>query len=117
MTEIIEPTPRFRRVLLKMSGEALMGEGEFGHDPSVLGRIAGEVQSVHAHGIEQCLVIGGGNIVRGDTTAASQGIERANADYMGMLATVINALAVQSVLEQLDLQTRVLSAIPMAAVC
>jgi uridylate kinase len=117
MTEIIEPTPRFRRVLLKMSGEALMGEGEFGHDPSVLGRIAGEVRSVHAHGIEQCLVIGGGNIVRGDTAAASQGIDRANADYMGMLATVINALAVQSVLEQLDLQTRVLSAIPMAAIC
>jgi uridylate kinase len=117
MTEIIEPTPRFRRVLLKMSGEALMGAGEFGHDPSVLGRIAGEVQSVHAHGVEQCLVIGGGNIVRGDTAAATQGIERANADYMGMLATVINALAVQSVLEQLDVQTRVLSAIPMAAVC
>jgi uridylate kinase len=117
MTEIIERPPRFQRVLLKMSGEALMGEGEFGHDPSVLGRLAGEVRSVHAHGVEQCLVIGGGNIVRGDTVAASQGIERANADYMGMLATVINALAVQSVLEQLGLQTRVLSAIPMAAVC
>ena len=94
-----------------------MGAGEFGHDPSVLSRLAGEVRGVHAHGIEQCLVIGGGNIVRGDTVAASQGIERANADYMGMLATVINALAVQSVLERLGLQTRVLSAIPMAAVC
>jgi uridylate kinase len=117
MTEISEGPPRFRRVLLKMSGEALMGEGQFGLDPAVLGRIAGEVQSVHAHGIEQCLVIGGGNIVRGDTVASHQGIERANADYMGMLATVINALAVQSVLEQLGLQTRVLSAIPMAAVC
>jgi uridylate kinase len=117
MTEIIERPPRFRRVLLKMSGEALMGDGQFGHDPSVLGRLASEVRSVHARGVEQCLVIGGGNIVRGDTVAANQGIERANADYMGMLATVINALAVQSVLEQLDLQTRVLSAIPMAAVC
>jgi uridylate kinase len=117
MTDITERPPRFRRVLLKMSGEALMGAGEFGHDPSVLDRLAGEMRSVHATGVEQCLVIGGGNIVRGDTVAASQGIERANADYMGMLATVINALAVQSVLERLGLQTRVLSAIPMAAVC
>jgi uridylate kinase len=117
MTEITERPLRFHRVLLKMSGEVLMGEGEFGHDPSVLSRLAGEVSAVHAHGVEQCLVIGGGNIVRGDTVAASQGIERANADYMGMLATVINALAVQSVLERLGLHTRVLSAIPMAAVC
>jgi uridylate kinase len=117
MTEITEQPLRFHRVLLKMSGEALMGEGEFGHDASVLNRLAGEIRTVHAYGIEQCLVIGGGNIVRGDTVAASQGIERANADYMGMLATVINALAVQSVLERLGLQTRVLSAIPMAAVC
>jgi len=117
MTEIVEQPIRFRRVLLKMSGEALMGAGEYGHDPSVLGRIASEVRSVHARGIEQCLVVGGGNIVRGDMVAATQGIERANADYMGMLATVINALAVQSVLEQLGLQTRVLSAIPMASVC
>jgi uridylate kinase len=100
MTDIAEQSPRFRRVLLKMSGEALMG-----------------ARDVHACGVEQCLVIGGGNIVRGDTVAAIHGIERANADYMGMLATVINALAVQSVLERLGLQTRVLSAIPMAAVC
>jgi uridylate kinase len=117
MTDITERPPRFRRVLLKMSGEALMGAGEFGHDASVLNRLAGEMRSVHTTGVEQCLVIGGGNIVRGVTVAASQGIERANADYMGMLATVINALAVQSVLERLGLQTRVLSAIPMAAVC
>ena len=116
MTETAEQPLRFRRVLLKMSGEALMGAGEYGHDPSVLGRIADEIQSVHAHGVEQCLVIGGGNIVRGDTVAASQGIDRANADYMGMLATVINALAVQSVLERLGLQTRVLSAIREGAV-
>jgi uridylate kinase len=117
MTDITERSPRFRRVLLKMSGEALMGAGEFGHDASVLNRLAEEVRSVHALGVEQCLVIGGGNIVRGDTVSASQGIERVNADYMGMLATVINALAVQSVLERLGLHTRVLSAIPMAAVC
>jgi uridylate kinase len=116
MTEVTEPLPRFRRVLLKMSGEALMGDRGFGHDPSTLDRLAEEVQSVHAQGIEQCLVIGGGNMVRGDQYVAN-GIERTTGDYMGMLATVINALAVQSVLEQAGLQTRVLSAIPMASVC
>jgi uridylate kinase len=116
MTEVTEPQPRYRRVLLKMSGEALMGDRGFGHDPSTLGRLAGEVHSVHAQGIEQCLVMGGGNMVRGDQYVAN-GIERTTGDYMGMLATVINALAVQSVLEQGGLQTRVLSAIPMASVC
>src|ERR671911_519058 len=116
MTEVTERLPRFRRVLLKMSGEALMGDRGFGHDPSTLNRIAEEVRSVHAQGVEQCLVIGGGNMVRGDQAAAS-GIERATGDSMGMLATVINALAVQSRLEQAGLQTRVLSAIPMASVC
>ena len=116
MTEVTEPQPRFRRVLLKMSGEALMGDRGFGHDPSTLGRLAEEVRSVHAQGVEQCLVIGGGNMVRGDQYVAN-GIERTTGDYMGMLATVINALAVQSVLEQAGLQTRVLSAIPMASVC
>jgi uridylate kinase len=116
MTEVTEPLPRFRRVLLKMSGEALMGDRGFGHDPSTLNRLAEEVRSVHAQGVEQCLVIGGGNMVRGDQYVAN-GIERNTGDYMGMLATVINALAVQSVLEQAGLQTRVLSAIPMASVC
>jgi uridylate kinase len=116
MTTIANGVPRFRRILLKMSGEALMGAREFGHDPAALRQLAEEVQSVHGQGVEQCMVIGGGNIVRGDRAAAS-GIERANGDYMGMLATVINALAVQSVLEQVGLHTRVLSAIPMAAVC
>ncbi len=116
MTGESEHPARFRRVLLKMSGEALMGRGEFGHDPRTLSRLAEEVRSVHAQGVEQCLVIGGGNIVRG-SVAAGSGIERANADYMGMLATVINALAVQSALEQIGLQTRVLSAIPMSSVC
>jgi uridylate kinase len=111
-----ERPPRFQRILLKMSGEALMGRREFGQDPATLRQLAADVGSVHAQGVEQCLVIGGGNIVRGGA-AAAQGIERANADYMGMLATVINALAVQSVLEQTGVQTRVCSAIPMASVC
>ncbi len=116
MTDVTQRPPRFRRILLKMSGEALMGGSEFGHDPSTLRQLADEVRTVHAEGVEQCMVIGGGNIVRGDQAAAN-GIERVNGDYMGMLATVINALAVQSVLEQIGLQTRVLSAIPMASVC
>ncbi len=93
-----------------------MGDGDFGHDPETLSRLAEDVHAVHREGVEQCLVIGGGNIVRGDQAAAN-GIERANGDYMGMLATVINALAVQSVLEQAGMQTRVLSAIPMSSVC
>ena len=116
MSETSERPPRFRRVLLKMSGEALMGDSDFGHDPSTLDQLAREVLSVHGQGIEQCMVIGGGNIIRGDQAAAS-GIERVTGDSMGMLATVINALAVQSRLEQAGLQTRVLSAIPMASVC
>jgi uridylate kinase len=116
MTEGTERPPRFRRILLKMSGEALMGDGDFGHDPPTLRRLADEVCSVHGQGVEQCMVIGGGNLIRG-AAAAAQGIEQVTGDYMGMLATVINALAVQSVLEQGGLQTRVLSAIPMAAVC
>ena len=111
-----DQSPRYRRVLLKMSGEALMGDRESGHDPASLRRLGEEVRSVHAMGVELCLVIGGGNIVRG-TSATASGIDRANADYMGMLATVMNALAVQSVLERDGVQTRVLSAIPMAAVC
>jgi len=102
--------------MLKMSGEALMGDGDFGHDPATLARLAEDVRAVHGQGVEQCMVIGGGNMVRGDQAAAN-GIERVNGDYMGMLATVINALAVQSVLEQNGLQTRVLSAIPMESVC
>jgi uridylate kinase len=116
MTGSSEQPLRYRRVLLKMSGEALMGDGEFGHDPATLRQLAEEVRAVHALGVQLCLVIGGGNIVRGNSAAAT-GIDRANADYMGMLGTVINALAVQSVLERAGLQTRVLSAIPMASVC
>jgi uridylate kinase len=115
MIESEAPLP-YRRILIKMSGELLMGDRGYGHDPAMLRQLAGDVLAVHEQGVEQCLVIGGGNIVRGGAAAAS-GIERANGDYMGMLATVINALAVQSVLEQMGLQTRVLSAIPMSAVC
>jgi uridylate kinase len=108
--------PKYRRVLLKLSGEALMGEHGYGLDPKVVARLAGEVKSVHALGVQVCLVIGGGNIFRG-LAGAAQGMERATADYMGMLATVINSLAMQSALERQGVVTRVLSAISMQAVC
>ncbi len=111
-----ERAPLYGRVLLKISGEALMGDQGFGlHQPTVA-RIAGEVQKAHDHGIEICMVIGGGNIFRG-LVGAAQGMERSQADYMGMLATVMNALAMQSALEQLGVHTRVQSAIPMDTVC
>ena len=108
--------PRYRRVLLKLSGEALMGGGEYGLDEVTVNRIAAEVKAVRALGVEVAVVIGGGNIFRG-VSGAAKGIERASADYMGMLATVINALAMQNALEQLGVHTRVLSAIPMSTVC
>ncbi|MBC8268436.1 MAG: UMP kinase [Rhodospirillaceae bacterium] len=108
--------PKYRRVLLKLSGEALMGPKEFGLDSETVERIASEIAAVHKMGIQVCLVIGAGNIFRGVAGTAA-GIERTSADYMGMLATVINALAMQSILEGHDIQTRVLSAIPMATVC
>ena len=107
---------KYRRILLKLSGEALMGEREFGLETDTVGRIAGEVKSVLELGCEVCLVIGGGNIFRG-IEAASQGLERGTADYMGMLGTVINALAVQGALEHIGVHTRVQSAIPMSTVC
>src|SRR6266851_2715286 len=107
---------RYRRVLLKISGEALMGDQEYGLAPDMLAHVAREIQSVHALGVQICLVIGGGNIFRGVKGAAA-GMERATADYMGMLATVINSLAMQSALERLGVATRVLSAISMQAVC
>ncbi len=106
----------YRRILLKISGEALMGAQEYGIDPEFLGRVAAEIKSVHTLGVEICLVVGGGNIFRGIQSAA-QGVERATGDYMGMLATVMNSLAVQAALERIDVPTRVLSAIPMATVC
>ena len=108
--------PSYRRVLLKISGEVLMGPGEYGIDPDTIKRIASDVKEVVDLKVEVCLVIGGGNIFRG-ITGAAVGIERASADYMGMLATVMNALALQSALEQLGVYTRVLSAIPMSTVC
>ncbi len=109
-----QPT-RYKRVLLKISGEALMGDQDYGLSPAMVEQIARDVQRVHAMGIEICLVIGGGNIFRGLAGAAA-GMERATADYMGMLATVINSLAMQNALEQQGIQTRVQSAIPMATV-
>ena len=108
-------TPKYRRVLLKISGEALMGASDYGLDPDAVARIAADVRQVHDMGIEVCLVIGGGNIFRG-LSAAATGMERATADYMGMLGTVINSLALQGALEKLDVMTRVQSAIPMATV-
>ena len=107
--------PKYQRVLLKISGEALMGTRDYGLDPEAVKRIAQDVQTVHRLGVQVCLVIGGGNIFRGLSGAAA-GMERATADYMGMLATVINSLAMQSALEALDVTTRVQSAIPMATV-
>jgi uridylate kinase len=110
------PAPRYRRILLKLSGEALMGDQRFGLDAGMIARIAHETQTVHRLGVQVCLVIGGGNIFRGLSGAAS-GMDRAQADYMGMLATVINSLAMQNALERLDVPTRVQSAISMQAVC
>ena len=111
------PTPAaYKRVLLKVSGEALMGKREFGLDTETLSRIATDVSDVVAMGIQVCLVIGGGNIFRGISGAAG-GMDRAQADYMGMLATVMNALGMQSVLERRGVPTRVQSAIPMSSVC
>ena len=112
----MSPNPPYRRVLLKVSGEALMGDQEYGLDSVTVDRVAAEVKAVVALGIEVCLVIGGGNIFRG-VSGAARGMERASADYMGMLATVINSLAMQSALERLGVQTRVQSAIPMSTVC
>lgn len=107
--------PRFRRVLLKVSGEALMGEQSYGIDLGTVTRIAGEVKDAIAVGAQVCLVIGGGNIFRGLSAAAS-GMERATADYMGMLGTVMNALAMQNALERIGVDTRVQSAIPMTSI-
>ncbi|WP_299736366.1 UMP kinase [uncultured Roseobacter sp.] len=111
MTET-DPQATFKRVMLKISGEALMGDQGFGLNPPTVERIAREVQSVHELGVEICMVIGGGNIFRG-LQGSAQGMERTTADYMGMLATVMNALAMQSALEGLGIHTRVISAITM----
>jgi uridylate kinase len=110
------PDLKYRRVLLKISGEGLMGDRDYGLDPVVVARIADEIKSVHALGVEVCVVIGGGNIFRGVQGAAA-GMERASADYMGMLATVINSLAMQNELERHGVATRVQSAISMQSIC
>ena len=110
------PKGRFKRVLLKVSGEALMGAQPYGIDMETADRIAGEVSAAVGSGYELCLVIGGGNIFRG-LSAAAKGMDRAAADYMGMLATVMNALAMQTALERQGVSTRVQSAIPMTTVC
>jgi uridylate kinase len=108
-------TPIYRRILLKLSGEALMGDQQFGVDPAVANRIAVDVGAIQALGVEIAIVIGGGNIFRG-LAASARGMDRATADYMGMLATVINALALQDALEHHNVVTRVVTAIEMRAV-
>jgi uridylate kinase len=108
--------PRYRRILLKLSGEAGVGGEGFGVDPATLRAVADEIALVVAAGVQVCLVIGGGNIFRGAALAES-GMERASADYMGMLATVMNALALQSALEKIGVDTRVQSAVRMDTIC
>lgn len=110
------PELRYKRVLLKLSGEALAGQNKFGIDPATVSQLCNELSNVLGYGVELAMVIGGGNIFRG-MAGSAQGMERASADYMGMLATVMNALAVQDALEKLGHATRVLSAITMQEVC
>ncbi|HJD65326.1 MAG TPA: UMP kinase [Rickettsia endosymbiont of Diachasma alloeum] len=107
---------KYKRVLLKVSGEALMGDKQFGHDYDTIKKIAGDIKELIDLGIEVAIVVGGGNIYRG-INAALVGMDRASADYIGMLATVINALTLQNVMKSLNIYTRVLSAIPMMSVC
>ena len=109
------PAPIYKRILLKLSGEALMGAENYGIDPAVATQIAREIGEIQAMGVQTAIVIGGGNIFRG-VAASARGMDRATADYMGMLATVINALALQDALEQLNVVTRVVTAIEMRAV-
>ena len=113
---LAQPEVLYRRVLLKLSGEALMGELEYGIEPSVIQRIATEVAEVHKLGVEIAIVIGGGNIFRGAGLARS-GMDRVTGDYMGMLATVMNALAIQDALESKDVYARVMSALQIHEVC
>lgn len=109
-------TPLYAKVLIKVSGEALMGKQAYGHDQPTIKRICAEVKAVTKMGVGVCLVVGGGNIYRG-MSGAEHGMERASADYMGMLATVLNALALQNGLEKIGVDTRVLSAIAMTEIC
>ena len=107
---------KYKRILLKLSGEALSGERGFGIEPKVLARIAQEISEIHQDGVEIGIVLGGGNIFRG-VSASVQGVDRVSADYMGMLATVINSLALQDALERAGVKTRVMSAIEMNKIC
>jgi uridylate kinase len=116
MSDTPPSSPRFKRILLKLSGEALMGEGDYGIDPTVLKRIAGEIREVIALGTQVAVVIGGGNIFRGAGLARS-GMDRVTGDHMGMLATVMNCLAMQDALEGLGTPTRVMSALRINEVC
>jgi uridylate kinase len=113
-----ESSKKFKRVLIKLSGERLMGDKNFGHDFDVIKKIANEIAWVYDEGIEICLVVGGGNIYRGSNAdLCSNGMEKASADYIGMLATVINALTLQNAIENFGISCRVMSAIPMQTVC
>jgi uridylate kinase len=112
----VKDKPIYRKVLIKVSGEALMGNQSYGHDPKTVERICADIKAVTRLGVQVCLVVGGGNIYRG-MSGAAQGMERASADYMGMLATVLNALALQNTLEKNGVHTRVLSAIQMMEIC
>ena len=119
MSRIREPMSvniKYKRILLKLSGEALMGEQSYGIDPAIIDRTATEVVELVKHGVQVAIVIGGGNIFRGVSLAAS-GMDRSTADHMGMLATVINSLAIQDGLERHGLQVRVMSALPIHSVC
>jgi uridylate kinase len=107
---------KYKRILLKMSGEVLMGPNEFGLDPTTVSRVAEDIKEAVDKGVQVCVVVGAGNIFRG-VSGAAQGMDRTTADYMGMLGIVINALALQNALENLEVQTRVMSAIPMSAIC
>jgi uridylate kinase len=110
------PDSKYKRILFKVSGESMMGDREFGHDPSAISRICDQIIGAYKSGGQICVVVGGGNIFRGISVAAN-GMERVSADYMGMLATCINALALQGALEKLGFQTRIQSAIPMNTIC
>ncbi len=116
IARVSDPALKFKRVLLKMSGEVLQGDREFGIDPKTTDRIARDVKEAVEMGVQVCIVVGAGNIFRG-AAGAENGMERATADYIGMLGTVMNALALQSAFESIGLPTRVQSAIPMQAVC
>ena len=116
MTEPSASKPAYKRILLKLSGEALMGKSQYGIDPATLHRLAAEVKRVHDMGVEVALVIGGGNIFRGVSASTQHGMDRASADYMGMMATVINGLALQDFLEKEGLVTRLQTAIEIKSV-